>query len=175
MGFSIDYGARLRVLIVDSDVDSATTLSYLLQIVGCRTAVAFGASMAARVAMLFQPALVLLDEEILNESGGDVLQALRTLDGPVSNCLLVCLVAEQDCRDVQRWLAAGCDGVVCKPLEPQVLSELLTQAQAVAEVQRCRLKFDSAGGLPSPGLDNTSADACAVSSCSTGQHWRGVL
>jgi PleD family two-component response regulator len=58
VGFSIDYGARLRVLVVDSDVDSATTLSYLLQVVGCRTAVAFGASMAARVAELFQPSLV---------------------------------------------------------------------------------------------------------------------
>ena len=45
--------AELRVLIVDDDVDAATSFSYVLQILGCKTAVAFGSTMGLRVAQLF--------------------------------------------------------------------------------------------------------------------------
>src|SRR4051812_4136963 len=52
---------ELRALVVDDNVDAATSLSYLLQLLGCKTAVAFGGGMGLRVAQLFQPAIVFLD------------------------------------------------------------------------------------------------------------------
>ena len=34
--------SELRALVVDDNIDAATSFSYLLQLLGCRTAVAFG-------------------------------------------------------------------------------------------------------------------------------------
>jgi hypothetical protein len=44
---------ELRALVIDDSVDSATSLSYLLQLLGCKTAVTFGGAMGLRVAQLF--------------------------------------------------------------------------------------------------------------------------
>jgi CheY-like chemotaxis protein len=101
---------------------------------------AFGACMATRVAELFQPTLVLLDLEVLNASGHQLVQALRALGGPLSHALFVCLASKENGQQAQRWLAAGCDHVVCKPLQSHLLADLLAQAQAQREVQCFRVK-----------------------------------
>src|SRR4051794_20127306 len=45
----------LRALVIDDNVDTATSLSFPLQILGCKSAVSFGGTMGLRVAQLFQP------------------------------------------------------------------------------------------------------------------------
>lgn len=130
MDLGIDSSTRLRALVVDGDMDTAATLSCLLQIVGCEAAVAFGACMATRVAELFQPTLVLLDQGVLGESGSELVQALRALGDPLSHALFVCLAGEEDGQQAQRWLCAGCDHVVGKPLQSHPLAHLLARAQA---------------------------------------------
>lgn len=105
--------------------------------------------MAARVAKLFQPTLVLLDLEALGEADCHVLQALRSLDARVSDALFVCLAAEENHADVTRWLAAGCNRVLRKPLEPQALADVLAEARAVLEVEKSRVKDTSGERLSS--------------------------
>src|SRR3954470_17535278 len=51
---SPDKPDELRVLVVDDDIDAANSLSYLLQISGHPTAVAYGGSMGLRIAQLFK-------------------------------------------------------------------------------------------------------------------------
>jgi len=158
MGLGIDRSARLRALVVDGDVENATALSCVLQIAGCKAAVAFGASMATTVAKLLQPTLVLLVEGVLNGSERELVQALRALGGPLSNALFVCLAGKDGDQQAQRWLAAGCDHVVCKPLPSHLLADLLAQAQAEVEVQSYRARdgdsqtsrLSGAHGRPAP-------------------------
>jgi CheY-like chemotaxis protein len=126
----IENLSELRVLIVDDSVDAATSLSYLLQMIGCKTAVAFGGEMGVRVAELFQPALVFLDLNMPGHDGCEVLARARKLQGRIAHAIFVCLTGTGNLEDEQRCLAAGFDHFIRKPLEPAALSELLLKARA---------------------------------------------
>lgn len=130
MNNDIDDLAELRVLIVDDNVDAATSLSYLLQMIGCKTAVAFGGEMGVRVAELFQPALLFLDLNMPGHDGCEVLARIKSLEGRTAQAMSVCLTATGQDEDAQRCLAAGFDQFVQKPLESQALTDMLLLARA---------------------------------------------
>lgn len=141
MSVESDSPVEVRALVVDDSVDAATSLAYLLQILDCRTAVAFGGPMALRVAQLFRPAIVFLDLDMPGQDGFEVLAALRKDEGPVATALVVCLSGRSE--DERRCLDAGFDRFVSKPIQPSVLHDLLVEA-------RRRIAVAAAGGVP-PG------------------------
>lgn len=132
---------ELRVLIVDDDIDTATSFSYLLQILGCKTAVAFGGAMGLRVAQLFQPNLVFLDLGMPGGDGCETMVAARALDGPVSVAMFVCLTGRSDPAERRRCIDAGFDRFVSKPMDAALLPELLAQA-------RSRMRVSTAPASP---------------------------
>lgn len=121
---------ELRVLIVDDDIDAATSLSYLLQVIGCKTAVAFGGVDAIQISQLFQPVLVFLDFDMPGDDGCAVLVKLRELPEQVSRAFFVCLTGESDPERRQACLDIGFDRFESKPLEPLKLKSLLDEARA---------------------------------------------
>jgi CheY-like chemotaxis protein len=121
---------ELRVLIVDDQIDTATSFSYVLQILGCKTAVAFGAAMGLRVAQLFQPNLIFIDLGTPAADGCETLAAMRALEGPVATAMFVCLTSRNDLADEQRCIEAGFHRFVSKPMDAALLPELLAQARA---------------------------------------------
>lgn len=120
---------ELRALVVDDSVDEATSLSYVLQLLGCKTAVAFGGSMALRVAELFQPTIVFLDLQMPGADGVAVLAQARSLGGPIGRALFVCLTGRSDDTTEQRCMDAGFDRFVTKPMEASALHEILLEAR----------------------------------------------
>lgn len=122
-------GSELRVLVVDDNVDAATSLSYLLQLLGCKTAVAFGGVMGLRVAELFQPSLVFLDLDMPGQDGCAVLAEAKKLGGPVANALFVCLTGRSQEGDERRCISAGFDRFIPKPIEPLAMQAVLTEAR----------------------------------------------
>ncbi|HLL17829.1 MAG TPA: response regulator [Rubrivivax sp.] len=122
---------ELRVLIVDDEIDTATSFSYVLQILGCKTAVAFGGAMGLRVAQLFQPNLVFIDLGMPGADGCETLAAVRGLEGAVASAMFVCLTGRSD-ADEQRCLQAGFDRFVNKPMDAALLPELLAEARSRA-------------------------------------------
>ena len=120
---------ELRALVVDDNVDAATSLSYLLQLLGCKTAVGFGGVMGVRVAHLFQPAIVFLDLDMPGPDGCEVLNELKKLEGQISNVLYVCLTGRSEPGDEERCIAAGFDRFISKPMEPAALHALLGEAR----------------------------------------------
>lgn len=134
---------ELRVLIVDDDIDAATSLSYLLQLVGCKTAVAFDGVDAVQVSQLFQPALVFLDFDMPGDDGCAVLAKLRALPGQVSRAFFVCLTGQSDPGRRQACIDIGFDRFESKPLEPLNMKTILDEARArIAAVAA----GDTAGG-----------------------------
>jgi CheY-like chemotaxis protein len=121
--------AELRALVIDDNVDAATSLSYLLQLLGCKTAVDFGGVMGLRVAQLFSPAIVFLDLDMPGQDGCDVLAELKSLPGPGKDALFVCLTGRSEPNDELRCLSAGFDRFVSKPMEADTLRVLLETAQ----------------------------------------------
>ena len=125
----VQAAPEVRVLVVDDNVDAATSLGYLLQLMGAKTAVAFGGDMALRLARLFQPMLILVDLRMPGLDGCQVMHEARALPGVEPETLFVCFSATRDEADRQRCLDAGFDYFVSKPVDPAELARILGAAQ----------------------------------------------
>jgi len=126
----------LRALVVDDNVDAATSLAELLQMLGCIPAVAFGGTMALQVAENFQPALVFLDLEMPGPDGCEVVAQSRSAGSPLSRAYLVCLTARSGAADEARCGAAGFDRFVLKPIRVSALREILLAARHRLQIRR---------------------------------------
>jgi two-component system OmpR family response regulator len=120
---------EVRVLVVDDNVDAATSLGYLLQLMGAKTAVAFGGEMALRLVRLFQPMLVLIDLHMPGPDGCEVMRRARALPGFEPGALFVCFSASREPEDRRRCMDAGFDYFVSKPVDPAELANILGAAQ----------------------------------------------
>jgi CheY-like chemotaxis protein len=143
-----DSPVELRALVVDDNVDAATSLSYILQLLGCKTAVAFGGAMGLRVAQLFQPAVVFLDIGMPGQDGFEVLAEARRV-GAMAGAYLVCLTGRSDPSDERACLDAGFDRFVKKPMEADVLHDVLVEARKRVNENRATGSSTS-GGVPGP-------------------------
>ena len=121
--------ARLRVLVVDDNVDAAHMLQAVLEMSGHQVAVAFDGASALAQAADFRPAAVFLDIGLPDRNGVEVAQALRGIDG-LEQAMLVALTGWGAEEDRQRSAAAGFDEHLTKPAELERLHEVLRVAAA---------------------------------------------
>jgi CheY-like chemotaxis protein len=126
---------ELRVLVVDDDIAAANSLSYLLQIAGCPTAVAYGGEMGVRIAQLFKPALVFLDFDMPGAGGWEMLSVAKR-EGRLPRALFVCLTDSADPASQDKCLDAGFDFFVPRPLQADALGEVLRAARSHARLRR---------------------------------------
>ena len=120
---------EVRVLVVDDNVDAATSLGYLLQLMGAKTAVAFGGEMALRLAQLFRPTMVLIDLRMPGLDGCEVMRQARALPGFEPDTAFVCFSASLDPGDRERCVDAGFQHYLTKPIDPAELARILGAAQ----------------------------------------------
>ena len=118
-------GARRRVLVVDDNLDSAETMSILLDLMGHDTRLAHDGLEALDVARSFRPDVVLLDIGLPKLNGYEVCKRLREqlLDG--QDVVVVALTGWGQAEDQRRSKEAGFDGHLVKPVEPAKLEELI--------------------------------------------------
>jgi CheY-like chemotaxis protein len=139
MGEEPQPSHELRILVVDDSLDAAHALAGVLELLGCRTAVAFGGTMALRIAQLFRPDVVILDLD-LGAADGDGCDVLRTMRSDVEGADAIHFVCLTGCRDdgvEARCLAAGFDRFYAKPIEPAALAGVVDRQRA-AEAGRQR-------------------------------------
>jgi CheY-like chemotaxis protein len=91
------------VLVADDHVDAATSFCYLLQVLGCRTAVAFDGATAVRLLAMFKPQLSLIDLDMPVLDGLATVALLRAAD-PDRQQLIVCLSGRCEPEDGARCL-----------------------------------------------------------------------
>jgi signal transduction histidine kinase/ActR/RegA family two-component response regulator len=115
---------RLRVLIVEDNVDAAEMLDLAVTHLGHDTRVAHDGASAVTAATEFEPDVIFLDIGLPVMNGYAVAQALRAL--PHLNHVHIAAVTGwgQD-ADRRRAREAGCDSHFTKPLSPTALEELL--------------------------------------------------
>jgi PAS domain S-box-containing protein len=113
-----------RVLIVDDNVDAASTLATLLSRAGSTTQVASDGLSAVRQAEEFRPEVILLDIGLPEMNGYDVCRAIRAKPwgGSVA---IVALTGWGHEQDRARSREAGFDEHLVKPLDPEGLPVLL--------------------------------------------------
>jgi CheY-like chemotaxis protein len=121
--------SKLRVLVVDDNVDAADALSAVLQAMDCVTAVAYNGSEALSTATTFHPHLGFVDLEMPGMNGRDVVRHLRA-NHPDRHVRLVCLTGRGLPEDRRLCLEAGFDEFVTKPMDPTALAGMLAAASA---------------------------------------------
>ena len=105
-----------RVLIVDDNVDSANSLSMLLNLQGHEARAVYSAKAALELLQTFQPDIGLLDIGLPEMNGYELAQRLRAMP-KLHGIRLIALTGYGQPDDQQRARAAGFDDHLVKPLD----------------------------------------------------------
>jgi len=115
---------KARVLVVEDNPMNLEMLSEWLQIGGYQVDSAEDLASACARFQAERPTLVLLDIRLGDEDGADFARWIRARPEPQSGQVPVIAVTAHALRDEQdRILQAGCNAVVCKPVDLRVLKE----------------------------------------------------
>ncbi len=115
-----------RILVVDDNRDSATTLATLLKLTGNETYTAYDGLEAVEVAGRFRPDVVLLDIGLPKLNGYEVARKIR--EQPWGKVMvLVALTGWGQEEDRRKSDEAGFNGHLVKPVEHATLMKLLAE------------------------------------------------
>jgi CheY-like chemotaxis protein len=117
---------RCRVLIVDDNEDTVTSLSIMLRILGHEVHSARDGLQALEAANSFRPDVVLLDIALPKMNGYEVARRIRQ-ESWGENMKLVALTGWGQEEDKRRSIEAGFDHHLTKPMEPTALEVLLKE------------------------------------------------
>ena len=121
------YGTRLRVLVVDDNVDAAESLAEMMALDGHDTRVADSGLAALAMVREFKPTVVFMDIGMPGISGHETARRMRA-DDPSGALTLVALTGWGSEADRIKTQAAGFDLHFTKPLEVDKLDSVFQQA-----------------------------------------------
>jgi CheY-like chemotaxis protein/two-component sensor histidine kinase len=115
-----------RILVVDDNVDAATSLALLLRSLGHEIQLAHDGLEAIKAAREIKPSIVLLDIGMPKCNGYDAARAIREFDCG-HNIVLIALTGWGQEDDIQRSKDAGFDAHLVKPVDLTALMEVLSR------------------------------------------------
>ena len=127
---------RLRILIVDDNVEGGQLLRALLAQRGHDVSVAVSGEEAVRVARDILPHIGLLDIGMPGMDGYALAEHFRH-DPLHSSMFLVAVTGWAQEEDKRRATEAGFDAHVTKPADPDELNQLLLRHVPLASTERC--------------------------------------
>ena len=114
---------RLKILVVDDNRDAAESLSMLLELKGHEVRRAYDGENALQLAEDFRPEMVLLDLGMPKMNGYEACRRIRDHAwGAQMTLIAVTGWGQED--DRRKSTAAGFDGHLVKPVDPETLEEL---------------------------------------------------
>jgi two-component system, cell cycle response regulator DivK len=116
----------MAILIVEDNEDSLTMLDYLLRAHGYATLLARNGADGVRIATQKRPELILLDIRMPGMDGYEVAAAIRSTSG-LGQTRIVAVTASVMDRDLDAITAAGFDGYVSKPIDPETFMAEIEQ------------------------------------------------
>ena len=124
-------GSTLRVLVVDDNVDTASSLTMLLEATGHEVRMAHDGPTALEAALNFRPNVMLLDLGLPGLTGFEVAERVR--QQPVfQNVVLVAMTGYGQEADRQRSLDAGFNHHLVKPVDFVKVQDILATISAKA-------------------------------------------
>lgn len=117
-----------HVLIVDDNATNRVVAQALCEMFGCTSETAEDGLEALEAVQERRFDMVLMDIKMPRMDGVQATQAIRALDGPVSQIPIVALTANADPEDARRYLASGMAAVVEKPIKPERLRMAMNAA-----------------------------------------------
>jgi two-component system, cell cycle response regulator len=107
-----------RVLVIEDNVTNLDLMSYLLRAFGHQALRATAGAAGVEAAARERPDLIVCDLQMPGADGFEVLRRLHA-DPATSSIPVVAVTAYAMVGDRERILAAGFDGYIAKPIEPQ--------------------------------------------------------
>ncbi|NGZ84777.1 hybrid sensor histidine kinase/response regulator [Duganella aceris] len=117
---------RMRVLVVDDNVDAAQTLQLLLEAGGHQVTVVHTALAALETAQAHAPELCLLDIGLPDITGYELARGLRSMAG-TAKATLVAVTGYGRREDRDQAVAAGFDHYFVKPVDVEALLALIAK------------------------------------------------
>ena len=108
-----------HILIIEDNPDNLELMQYLLETSGYQVMTAADGEAGIRMAESELPDLILCDVQMPNGDGYQVVRHLRK-DARFLNVPVVAVTALAMVGDRERTLAAGFDGYLSKPIEPEI-------------------------------------------------------
>ena len=115
---------RLRILVVDDNVDAAESLAMMLTMMGNQTLTAHDGLEALDIAAMFKPDVMLLDIGMPKLNGYEVGRHIRQ-EPWGKHIVLIALTGRCQEEDKRQSLEAGLDFHLIKPVLPEYLEKLL--------------------------------------------------
>ena len=135
-----------RVLIIEDNPANLELMSYLLVAFGHSVRTAADGFSGLETAIAETPDLVICDEQLPDIDGLEVARRLRGL-AELSSTALVAITALAMVGDRERILAAGFDGYLAKPIEPQTF---VPEVESFLLPHHHSFACYSAGGVTTP-------------------------
>lgn len=130
--------SRLRVLVVEDNEDVARSLAMLLELWGHNAEVVHRPEAALDAAHAHPPGVVLLDIGLPGMDGYQLAKKLRLQQG-CEKVVLVAMTGYGQDEDRRRAEEAGFDHHLVKPVDPDVLQQLLARFKSLAAEPESRL------------------------------------
>jgi CheY-like chemotaxis protein len=108
------------ILVVEDNEDNLTLIDYLLRAYGYAPLLARSGEDGLRIATKMRPDLILLDIRMPGLDGYQVAAAIRGASG-LEGTRIVAVTASAMVGDRERITAAGFDGYIQKPIDPETL------------------------------------------------------
>jgi len=118
--------ADARILVVEDNEDNMTLIAYLLRAHGFFPELAYSGADGIALALEQKPQLILLDILMPDMDGYQVATAVRG-HAELADARIVAVTASAMVGDRERIVAAGFDGYIQKPIDPE---------RFIGEVQR---------------------------------------
>jgi signal transduction histidine kinase len=116
---------RLRVLIVEDNLDAAESLKIVLELYGCEVAIAYTGPTGVQAAQTMHPDIVLCDIGLPGLDGYGVIQQLRR-NPKTASARVIAITGYGGEDDRRKSEAAGFDAHLTKPADLRRLHELLS-------------------------------------------------
>jgi CheY-like chemotaxis protein len=126
---------RLRVLVVDDNVDVADSLARLLRLMGSEVHTAHDGLEGVEAAAAYRPDLILLDIGMPRLNGYDACRRIRAQPWG-KGILIVAVTGWGQDEDKRHSQEAGFDRHLVKPVRPVVLEKLLAELRTAAHRQQ---------------------------------------
>jgi PAS domain S-box-containing protein len=127
-------GRRLRILVVEDNLDAAESFAVLLQLQGHEIRVAHSGLAALDVASSFVADVAFIDLGLPGMDGYEVARRLRAIPA-FQATVLVALTGYGQEEDRRRSLGAGLDHHLTKPVDPVIVDRLLMGIGGLAEAR----------------------------------------
>jgi CheY-like chemotaxis protein len=135
-----------RVLVVDDNSDSGSSLAMMLELMGHQTAQAYDGQEAVEAAAQFKPDVVVLDIGMPGLNGYEAARRVRA-ESWGKDIMLIALTGWGQAEDRSRAQEAGFDHHMTKPTDPMAFAKVLVNSRArrscdSGEFERARARFN---------------------------------